>query len=343
MRTLKEIILVKLAADLINDSSIRKIMKQFNDETWKNTIRRRLSAFDIPLTLKEEVIDLMKPIAVEVNMWEVDHNSIFTTRQKRSLKFCFHADGTVDRVKTADSLIHSEVLDVQTRFLLACQYWSSYDILNFFKKVRKNTRNRILRKYSKEKHNLNEHQKNVVKWVEHYRAGSPSRRWAIWTLPSLQSRRLDDVSRKECERILNRLLVVTTQMHIGRFCLSRMNACEREVLIASIPLKVLRIYLFWPYQHFFMDAANKVWGRLSGEDFTWLLHIIICQKILALWKDFHYVDLLRQFWHGSPDHLKQYVEGTDIFETLVEIVKNGFNPKDAPTYLCSYFRCSNDN
>ncbi|GFY57084.1 uncharacterized protein TNIN_341281 [Trichonephila inaurata madagascariensis] len=258
-------------------------MRQYNDETWKNAIRRRLSAFDIPLTLKEEVIDLMKPIAVEVNMWEVDHYSIFTTRQKRSLKFCFHADGTVDRVKTADSLIHSKGLDVQTRFLLACQYWSSYDILNFFKKVRRNTRNRILRKYSKERHNLNEHQKNVVKWVEHYRAGSPSRRWARWTLPSLQSRRLDDVSRGDCAWILVRLLVVTNQMHIGRFCLSRMNTCGREVLLAFFPLKVLRIYFILALPTFLHGCCQQSLGSLiRGRHYMVVAHHYLSENFSVM-------------------------------------------------------------
>ncbi|GFR23589.1 uncharacterized protein TNCT_574161 [Trichonephila clavata] len=113
-----------------------------------------------------------------------------------------------------------------------------------------------------------------------------------------------------------------------------MSAGHREALLKRFPLKVLRTYLLWPNQRFFMDAVNKVWDRLPGNHFACLLHIIICQKIVELWKDFHYVNLLRQLWHRSPDHLKQYVEGTDIFEILMEILKNGvpcwLHPNDIP-------------
>ncbi|GFV54205.1 uncharacterized protein TNCV_1496821 [Trichonephila clavipes] len=109
-----------------------------------------------------------------------------------------------------------------------------------------------------------------------------------------------------------------------------MSADRREVLLKRFPLKILRVYLLWPCHHFFLDAVNNVWDQLQGRHFIRLLHIIICQKIVELWKDFDYVNLLRQLWHRSPDHLKRSIEGTDIFEILMEILKNGFNPKDAP-------------
>ncbi|GFX44704.1 hypothetical protein TNCV_2427881 [Trichonephila clavipes] len=68
---------------------------------------------------------MVKPILIEVYNWMNVHNGIFTEEQEECIKFCFKVDGKVDRVKTAVLLIHSEELDVQRRFELACQYWSS--------------------------------------------------------------------------------------------------------------------------------------------------------------------------------------------------------------------------
>ncbi|GFY68862.1 uncharacterized protein TNIN_467371 [Trichonephila inaurata madagascariensis] len=194
------------------------------------------------------------------------------------------------------------------------------------------SRNKILCKYSRANENLTEHEENVIKWIKHYTAGSiiRSEPWDHFTDASLQSRRLDDLSEEDRESLLREVFEDTDKMHIGRFCLSRMSVDHREQLLALFPLKVLRIYLHRPYLHFFMDAANKVWDQLSGKNFTCLLDIIIHQKILELWTDFDYVGLLRQFWRRSPDHLKQYVKETDIFEILMEIVKNGFPLKDIP-------------
>ncbi|GFR07029.1 hypothetical protein TNCT_618101 [Trichonephila clavata] len=140
MLTLKEIILVKLVAGYINDSDSGEIINPTKDEICEKFIRKRTSSLDIPLTLQEDIVVLIKPIQSEVFNFMRDHDEIFTEEQECSLKFCFNADGTVDRVKTADLLIHSEWLDVQTRFVLACQYWCCWDVLAFFKKLHESAR-----------------------------------------------------------------------------------------------------------------------------------------------------------------------------------------------------------
>ncbi|GFR02113.1 uncharacterized protein TNCT_708311 [Trichonephila clavata] len=342
MLSLKEIILVKLVAGYINHSDSREIINPTEDEICEEFIRRRTSNLDIPLTLQEDIVALIKPILSEVSNFSEDHNGIFTEEQEYSLKFCFNADGTVDRVKTADLLIHSAGLDAETRFVLACQYWSSWDVLAFFKKLQESAREQILIKYSTAKYTLSQYEKNVVLWTRNFKAGriseSQSKGWRyryyIWNYASLQSHLLDDLTERRRQSLLYDIFEISHLMHIRRFCLSRMSAGHREALLKRFPLNVLRIYLLWPNQRFFMDAVNKVWDRLPGNHFACLLHIIICQKIVELWKDFHYVNLLRQLWHRSPDHLKQYVEGTDIFEILMEILKNGvpcwLDPNDIP-------------
>ncbi|GFY53540.1 uncharacterized protein TNIN_135171 [Trichonephila inaurata madagascariensis] len=338
MLTLKNIILVKLAARFINDSDTRKIINRSKDEIWEKFIKEKTSAFYIPLALQEGIIALIKPLQLEVENFIEDHDKIFTVEQRCSLKFCFNADGTVDRVKTADLLIHSKWLDEQTRFVLACQYWSSRNVLTFFNKLHISAGKQIECKYSTEKYKLNYHLRNVAGWTRIYEAGRISGSQSLglrygyyhWNYASLQSRLLDDLTEEKRQSLLCSVFEYTYWTHICRFCLSKMNVDHREDLLKRFPLKVLRTYLYWPRQRFFLDAVNKVWNCLPGLDFYFLLYIIIHQKIGELWKDFDYVNLLRELWHRSPDHLKQYVEGTDVFEKSMEILKNGFDPKDVP-------------
>ncbi|GFR23593.1 uncharacterized protein TNCT_574171 [Trichonephila clavata] len=339
MLTLKEITLVHLTATLLNNGFTLLLMKRSRDDTWKEIIRSIISTCNIPLTLQVEIIDLLKPFALEIHNWMVDHKRIFTKKQAKSIQFCFHADGTVNRIKTADTLIHSKWLDDTTQFVLACQYWCCWDVLTFFNNLSESTRKQIRNTYTTENENLNKHEVNVVQWLHLFKEGrcfsEPQSRSLFyihydWTDVTLQSRRLDYLSEESRNSLLKRKFEDSDKEHVGRFCLSRMSAHDREQLLKLFPLKVLRIYLFRPNHHFFMDAANKVWDQLSGQDFARLLHIIICQKIIGLWTDFDYVGLLRQFWHRSPDHLKQYMEGTFIFEILNIIVKNRFSLKDVP-------------
>ncbi|GFQ84640.1 uncharacterized protein TNCT_128941, partial [Trichonephila clavata] len=338
MLTLREIILVKLAAGFVNDLDTRHIINFSVDEIWNDFIKERTSEFGIPLTLQENIIALIKPIQLEVINWFSDHDGIFTETQECVIEFCFNPDGTVDRIKTADLLIYSKWLDVQTRFVLACQYWSSWDVRTFFRNLHKFESKKIRKKYSTANENLNEHEENIVLWTRHYKEGyiseSQSRGWCYqcynWNYASLQSRLLDDLTQEERLSLLEDEFENTDWIHVQSFCLSRMSADHREVLLKRFPLKVLRIFLSWPCQRFFLDAANKVRDHLLGNHFTCLLHIIIYQKILELWKDYDYVNLLREFWYRSPDNLKQYVERTDIFEILIKILKNGFHPKNVP-------------
>ncbi|GFS48971.1 uncharacterized protein TNCV_3382701 [Trichonephila clavipes] len=338
MLTLKEIILVKLAAQFINDSDTRKIINRSKYEIWEKFIREKTAAFYIPLTLQDDIIALIKPIEFEVLNFLGDHHGIFTKDQECSLQFCFTADGMVDRVKTADLLIHLKRLGKQTRLLLACQYWSSFNVGRLLYGFHESMRKKLLKMYSTGNENLNAYEENIALWFRHCRAGYISKRqtwdWCygiyIWNFASLQGRLFDDLPEERRQSLLYSFFEYGYWMHIHRFCLSKMNADHREDLLKRFPLKVLRTYLYWPNQRFFLDVVNKVWDCLPRHHFTCLLHIIICQKIVELWKDFDYVNLLREFWYRSPDHLKQYVKGTDIFEILMEILKNGFNPKNVP-------------
>ncbi|GFT16887.1 uncharacterized protein TNCV_3193541 [Trichonephila clavipes] len=342
--------LVNLATRFFNNSDTRRIITNFQYEVWKDAIREEMSSLGIPVVLQDDVITLIKPMNLEVTNWMEDHDEIISENQECFLEFCFNADGTVDRIKTANLLIHSKRLSVTTRFMLACQYWSSWDVLTFFKKLRKREKFQIKKKYSKVNKKLNQHEENVLKWIELYDEDciSESQPWGWcyeyfnWTDVSLQSRLLDDLPEEYCKILLDETFEEMDKEHIGRFCLSRMSADHREQLLIRFPLKVLRIYLFWPPYHYFLDAVSKVWNLLTEKHFTCLLHIIICQKIVNLWEDFDYVYLLRQFWHRSPDRLKQCVKETNIFEILMEIVKHGFHPKNIPRYFL-HKQCFTDN
>ncbi|GFS49216.1 uncharacterized protein TNIN_490341 [Trichonephila inaurata madagascariensis] len=84
---------------------------------------------------------------------------------------------------------------------------------------------------------------------------------------------------------------------------------EQIRMLQLYPYHVLRIYLFWPSQTSFCDAAATVKDTLSNRSFLYLIHIMICQKILLGWRDSDYADLLRRFWSGKPGTLQGIRKG----------------------------------
>ncbi|GFR19716.1 hypothetical protein TNCT_314831 [Trichonephila clavata] len=130
---------------------------------------KNIRLINIPITLREDIIALIKPIKSEVFNWMEDHLGIFTMDQEMPLNaqelfldFYFNPDGTVDRVKTADLFIHSEEFDVQTRFVVPCQYGSKSDVFAFFKNPHESAREQILHKYSTANENLNKYEKKAL-------------------------------------------------------------------------------------------------------------------------------------------------------------------------------------
>lgn len=335
MYTLKELCIVKLASELYNDPELKNLLRNEEDETREHLIRKKLP---ISFQLQEEVVARMKPIEFEARNWIIDHIELFTVDQIWSIDLIWNSDGTVDRVETVDSLLRSTCLDDQTRFILACHYWYITESLQLFKQLSESAKKRILKKYSKKRMFQNYFEENVKQWIENYQTKSltkcPSYRcWFEtfnWTDVSMQSRLLYYISGEQREDLLHSAFLKTVKVPFGRFCLSRMSEDFRKLMLIRFPLKVLRIYLFLPYLKLFLNVVKDVWNYLSVEHFICLLHIIICQKIVALWKDYDYVSLLQQFWYRSPGHFKKSVKKNQIFKILTEIVENGFSSKDVP-------------
>ncbi|GFU96554.1 hypothetical protein TNCV_3364131 [Trichonephila clavipes] len=84
MLTLKEIVLVKVAAQFMNDLDTRQIIIRSKYETWNEVLKERISALCIPFTLQEDIIASIKPIKSEIFNGLFDHKGIFPKKQEES-------------------------------------------------------------------------------------------------------------------------------------------------------------------------------------------------------------------------------------------------------------------
>ncbi|GFU07816.1 uncharacterized protein NPIL_378311 [Nephila pilipes] len=345
--TLRHITLAKIAVVVYTDREIRNLEKELQKplhllpgQSWESIIKEKLPAFVFPLVLQNEIVALMRAISFEVQQWMDDHHGILFTDDENFIRFCWNSNGTIDRLGTADFLIKSEHLSFEKRFSLACQYWPGTCILAFWRAMPRCAQTCILQKYADECSIDTIHKANVKLWITWLKEGCSCHNINCnykcilqsfhWTKVTIHSRLLQNLFRTHRDILVTGIIKYCRSTVFVRSCLVKIDASVRKEILNSYPYQVLRIFLFWPFQDLFIDAANGVWEKLSEKLFACLLHIIICQKITLEWRDYNYVHLLRRFWHESPAGYKKYVQKTNIFLILTEFIQRGYLQNSIP-------------
>ncbi|GFT31230.1 uncharacterized protein NPIL_70571 [Nephila pilipes] len=326
--SMKDIVAAKIAITLYNDCEVLHLCKETKlylspEEDWKVMIKKKLPDNVYSRPLQQKIMSFMKPISYEVEMWKEQHET-FTGKQigQRIMnKFHWKTDGTIDRLKTASSLIQSDVLQMRHRFRLACNYWQEKSVLSIWEQMSAGLRDYFCKI---EMYDIPESERssniNVIEWI----------RWH--TQIGLLPQKLTPDERLE---IISRVLDRNSDDHSSRFCVLLMPADQRPEVIQKNPYKVLKSFLFWPGQRMFIEMAHLVKNDdLEDYQFFDLLHIIIHQKILCNWDDFDYFELIREFWSLIPYKCKEFFEGCNMLKPIELIVANNrLEEPDLKKYL----------
>ncbi|GFQ97942.1 uncharacterized protein TNCT_710321 [Trichonephila clavata] len=327
--TLRQMAVNELATFLFNSREFEYLQEKYKspiyllpEEKWEHLIKEKLPPSSCPTALRQEITAAIRPISFEVGNWILDHLKTEKGQSKIiKIPLLWKSDGTINRVKTADMIIQSQNFSVELRFRMACKYWCWHEIIKFLEGLSPNENLIIYRKYAKYSLVTCKHIQYCLKFIANIRHSC--QRFALefpWTCVTMFNRVFDHLP------LVNKIELEIKAVKFGkiplaRHCLSRMDAQRRMRTLQLYPYHVLRIYLFWPLQALFIDAAATVKEVLSNHSFLQLIHIIICQKILPGWRDFDYRDLLRRFWQGIPERCKEYVKGDGIFNILMVILE----------------------
>ncbi|GFT25387.1 uncharacterized protein NPIL_671571 [Nephila pilipes] len=336
--SLKDIVAAKIAITLYNDCEILHLCKETKlylspEEDWKVIIKKKLPDDVYPLSLQEKIMSLMKPISYEVEKWKEQHETFTGNQvdQRITSKFHWKADGTIDRLKTASSLIQSDVLQMRHRFRLACNYWQEESVLSIWEQMTASLRNYFC--YTEMYDYLESDffsNINVLQWIRwHTQIGNSNireKKWFldyIWNSVSLQGLLPQKLTPDERLELINCAFERNCDDHSSRFCVLLMPADQRLEVIKKNPYKVLRSFLLWPGQRMFIEMANHVKNNLTQTNFLDLLIIILFCKILSNWEDFDYFKLLREFWSLIPNECKEFLKRSEIYEPIQLLVANG--------------------
>ncbi|GFY48153.1 uncharacterized protein TNIN_135651 [Trichonephila inaurata madagascariensis] len=324
--TLKQIAIIKLATSLFTAREFWYIQKKLKfyvfllpNPKLKDMVNKKLHPLSYPTTLQQEITTALRSITFEVWHWIVDNLMIVKWESEIiKIPLSWKSDGTINRISTADMIIRSPDLAIETRFIHACQYWCWNKINEFWETLSANEQLFLYRKYVNKKH--------TIQYFKFFRARSSRRScrlWSLkfkWTYGTMFNGVFDHLPSLKKQALENKA-VRSPHIPLARHCLLRMNAQRRMYMLQEYPYHVLRVCLFWPLQALFTDAASTVRDSLPNRSFLKLIHIIICQKILLGWRDYDYVDLLKTFWRESPIRCKEYVRGDTISEILTVILE----------------------
>lgn len=155
--SLEHITLVKIAAILWNLPDVRALMMKFclplqpceespSRKKWQaveEIVIEKVSKLPQPRHLQEKVLGLVKPIGLQILKWIEYHCKNFLGVNLPN-EFCWMAQGTLDKKKTAGVLIKDEQMDITERYNLACIYCLEEDIPKLWNKIPENRRNFLI-------------------------------------------------------------------------------------------------------------------------------------------------------------------------------------------------------
>ncbi|GFU27201.1 hypothetical protein NPIL_319861 [Nephila pilipes] len=134
--TLEDIASVSVAVKLYNDYEMQHSLKGAQlfltpGEKWKTIMIEYLPNHVYSRPLQQKIMSFMKLIPYEVKMWKEQHETfVGNNLDPRILNaFQWKSHGTIDRLKTANVLIQSDLLQMWQRFRLACNYWEKKSVL----------------------------------------------------------------------------------------------------------------------------------------------------------------------------------------------------------------------
>ncbi|GFU61409.1 uncharacterized protein NPIL_605541 [Nephila pilipes] len=320
---LEDLAAVSIAVNLYNDHEMQHFLKETQSclspgEEWKAMMEKMMPNHIYSRSLQLKIMSLMKLIHYEVERWKEHHETFVGNNLDPRIMNAFHwkSDGTIDRLKTVNSLIQSDLLQMRHRFMLACNCWHDERVLSIWKQMTAGLKNYF---YKIQTYDIPESERpfniNVIHWIRSFIGiGEGSIREHGWFL------------NYNC-------YVQFLQDKLAQ----NSTADER--------LEYIGLAVCWNYETYHLsrrfcvsptgDQLRDIQYVLTEYYLPRLLHIILCERITPRGEDFDFVELLQEFWSLIPNESKERVKRHDIYEPIALIVANG-RPV-LPTLKKNYF------
>ncbi|GFQ71854.1 uncharacterized protein TNCT_274951 [Trichonephila clavata] len=288
---------------------------------WEELIARKVSNLALSNCMKEKLTHLIRSLSLEIDRWNRDHSDILIrTSMDFQSYFCWTSEGLIDRKKTAISLLASDRLSTRECFVLACNYWFVNDVFH----LRSNLSDADM-------YYITNYSNNTIEkaWLEELRNASIMH-WSRLAKLSMRYHLnlrayFQLLPRQQKVRYLKSFIQFRIIEYDDLyFCLSQVRPIDREYLFKKFSSQFLEYFLEFPLQKHFSPVSSYIWPFMSPTDYIRILNVIH-QKIIIGWKDFNYVQLLKEFWQQSPLIFKESVKKKSMYQTLMSIIHSEEN------------------
>ncbi|GBN51233.1 hypothetical protein AVEN_14051-1 [Araneus ventricosus] len=345
--SLKEMALRRVAVFFWSDTDILASISKFrlhefptedSKKEWlekiDNKIKDKMLKLELPKSLTKQMIDIVRPIGLEIRRWkkfhqDFFHEGLFQSSEEiclpASAKLCWTTAGRIDNKKTAEELVCCGGLDLRNRYELACLYCLEDDIPLLWAELPEEQKEYFCLddellpdlhfcwphvfkgELTRLDHLLRGRGKNLTTFNQWAFEDSVERGNKIAAEYFFQK-----LTHEEREASLMRsvhsVLADSEEVYclaerltdVLCYLLSLMTPEQQMETIRAHPVNLLLCFLHWPWQDLLLENAGLIWTFLPPRGYDDLL-----QKMTDIFRRYFPISF-REFFVQSPLDFKKY-------------------------------------
>lgn len=319
MPSLQLIALVRIAKPILHSTCLRfnksscfstryDITKEHSSEI-ASTIKSLLSTSKCGPIMEKKLFGIVQSLNYEVRLWFQNHTYFIVDHDMYFFEMLeWYSFGLIDTFETAEELILHEDLDIEKRFVIACEYFFDEHFNTLWDNMRVRQRKKV-------------YKQNILIPCMEFRLKKLRRKVEFDSLDMFQSRDctkyftsnyvgllyyFNELDSKERYLCLLKGLKNASIHHFDLYlCFCLMDLEEIRFLLINVDtatsIDIVKLFLQFPFQYYSMDILAPFWRHISDFVFRNVLDFIIHERIETGWCDVDYKKLMKYIWFKSPE------------------------------------------
>ncbi|GIY27930.1 uncharacterized protein CDAR_192941 [Caerostris darwini] len=326
INSLQHLTLVKITLELCKNPSValemsRRPATNINEILF--AVARVVSSMDIALLFKRKLLRCFVSIIFEFQNFVKSYSDL-----KNEIEYfptvCWKSSGMIDRQKSLESLVRNPDIAINLRFNFACKYCLKEDILSLWDEIPNRDKNSLTL--------MCRAKNDWIFWLwkgdnTDWPRSSEDVYFQIIFKKSLRNSAamynlLKMLKPEERHRHLLEYLEKRPVIRTDINFYFELDDHQQSEVFQKYHSDVLISCCHWTLHSDFMDFADKFYSLIDEAMFPFVVANLF-KKMYLSWGDLSYVNLIKEFWHASPVHLREALKKNERFYEKVTKVMDG--------------------